>query len=121
MISAQGIILSFCNNIRISIPYSEDNLDPDCPSHSFSSIKRTTSILQSALTTRVTLISVTSSDNPTFSIFAPKSHEPTTLNLGILIDPESSRRLVDHGPPASDTAAAAQFRSFWGDKAELRR
>jgi U3 small nucleolar RNA-associated protein 22 len=38
-----------------------------------------------------------------------------------LIDPEQSRRLVDHGPPASDTTAATAFRSFWGEKAELRR
>ena len=122
MIFQQGIILSghhFDN--RITIPYSEENNDPDCPSYSFSSIKRITSILQRALTTRVTLISVTSSEHQTISVSTSKSLEAITLTLGVLIDPESGRRLVDHGPPASDNAAASQFRSFWGDKAELRR
>ena len=118
----QGITLSghYFDN-RITIPYLEGNTNADCPSHSFSSMKRTTSILQRALTTRVTLISVTSSENLAISISTSKPPENITLTLGVLIDPESSRRLVDHGPPASDTAAASQFRSFWGDKAELRR
>jgi U3 small nucleolar RNA-associated protein 22 len=43
------------------------------------------------------------------------------LTIGLLIDAESSRRLVDHGPPASDTQKATAFRTFWGEKAELRR
>ena len=122
MIFQQGITLygHYFDN-RITIPYSEENNDADCPSHSFSSIKRITSILQRALTTRVTLISVKSSENPTIAISTSKSPESITLTLGVLIDPESSRRLVDRGPPASDSTAALQFRSFWGDKAELRR
>ena len=37
------------------------------------------------------------------------------------MDPEASRRIVDYGPPSSDATAAAAFRAFWGDKAELRR
>ena len=116
-----GISHSRCTNNRISIPFSDNIIDPDCPSHSFSTIKRTTSILQQALTTRVTIISVTASNTTTFSISTSKPSEPTTLTLGLLLDPESSRRLVDHGPPASDPLSAAVFRTFWGDKAELRR
>ena len=30
-------------------------------------------------------------------------------------------RIVDRGPPADAAAAAAEFRRFWGDRAELRR
>ncbi len=43
--------------------------------------------------------------------------------LGIILsaDPSLSLRLVDHGPPASDAAACAQFREFWGEKSEMRR
>ena len=41
--------------------------------------------------------------------------------VGILINPENISRTVDRGPHADDKSAAAQFRLFWGDKAELRR
>jgi U3 small nucleolar RNA-associated protein 22 len=120
-VAARYFLIQTINNISISIPHTTDSIDPDSPSHSFSSIKRTTSILQRALTTRITTISVTAMHPPTFSISSSKPTETTKLTLGVLVDPESSRRLVDHGPPATDTVAATQFRSFWGDKAELRR
>lgn len=41
--------------------------------------------------------------------------------VGILLDAEQSGRTVDHGPQAEDKNAAAAFRAFWGEKAELRR
>ncbi len=41
--------------------------------------------------------------------------------LGVQLDAAAAARLVDMGPPAEDAAAAAEFRAFWGDKAELRR
>ena len=34
---------------------------------------------------------------------------------------EQAFRAIDHGPPSEDKAAAANFRRFWGPKAELRR
>ena len=43
------------------------------------------------------------------------------VQVGILINPENISRTVDRGPYAEDKVAAAQFRLFWGDKAELRR
>ena len=43
------------------------------------------------------------------------------VQVGILINPENISRTVDRGPHAEDKVAAAQFRLFWGDKAELRR
>ncbi|KAF7504122.1 hypothetical protein GJ744_002691 [Endocarpon pusillum] len=43
------------------------------------------------------------------------------IETGLLLDPDHVDRLVDHGPSAEDKAAAAGFREFWGDKAELRR
>jgi len=119
-LSAWYLPISHSANNRLTIPQSENNI-PDSPSQAFTSITGTTSILQTALTTRVTLISVTSPSNVSFSLVSAPTHTPTTLTIGLLIDPESSRRLVDHGPPASETAKASQFRTFWGEKAELRR
>ena len=43
------------------------------------------------------------------------------VTVGLLVDSEHSTRSIDHGPPAEDKKAAAAFRRFWGEKAELRR
>ncbi len=43
------------------------------------------------------------------------------VQIGLLLDPENINRTVDRGPSAEDKVAAAEFRGFWGDKAELRR
>ncbi|GLI63249.1 hypothetical protein VaNZ11_006146 [Volvox africanus] len=41
--------------------------------------------------------------------------------VGAVLDPLLACRLVDIGPSADDGPAAAQFRQFWGRRAELRR
>ena len=120
-LSARYSALLERTNPRILIPSTETTVLGDSPSAAFSAINRALSILQTALTTRVTLISVTSPSTPPYHITSSPPAPPTTLNLGFIIDAESSRRLVDHGPPANDHAAAANFRAFWGEKAELRR
>jgi U3 small nucleolar RNA-associated protein 22 len=43
------------------------------------------------------------------------------LTIGLLVNPEEVDRAVDRGPSADDKVAAAAFRKFWGEKAELRR
>ncbi len=43
------------------------------------------------------------------------------LEIGLLTNPDNVARLVDHGPSADEQDEAAEFRKFWGDKAELRR
>lgn len=43
------------------------------------------------------------------------------VQVGLLLDPENFSRTVDRGPSAEDKVAAAEFRRFWGNKAELRR
>lgn len=45
----------------------------------------------------------------------------TKLSVGLVLVPEREDRLVDHGPPAEEREEAANFRTFWGEKAELRR
>lgn len=41
--------------------------------------------------------------------------------VGVQADPAAALQLRDIGPPAENVKAAAKFRQFWGDKAELRR
>lgn len=44
-----------------------------------------------------------------------------TLSIGLVLNPETSSRLVDQGPDAQDKAACKIFSDFWGKKSELRR
>ncbi|RAL08421.1 rRNA-processing protein UTP22 [Aspergillus homomorphus CBS 101889] len=44
-----------------------------------------------------------------------------SLLVGLMLDAENATRVVDHGPAAEQKEEAASFRSFWGEKAELRR
>ena len=43
------------------------------------------------------------------------------IRIGLILDPGHINRSVDRGPSAEDHVAAATFRQFWGEKAELRR
>lgn len=51
---------------------------------------------------------------------APRARS-SKVTLGILVNAETSRRLVDHGPSVDEKAESELFRSFWGEKAELRK
>lgn len=44
-----------------------------------------------------------------------------TIWIGIVLDPDNAFRLVDLGPSSDDDKLAKEFRTFWGDRAELRR
>ena len=54
---------------------------------------------------------------------AEVSDKSNMLNvwIGIILDPETAFRLVDIGPSSDDDKLAKKFRTFWGDRAELRR
>ncbi|KAF2220059.1 Nrap protein [Elsinoe ampelina] len=41
--------------------------------------------------------------------------------ISIRLNPTNAGRTVDHGPSAEQKKEAAEFRKFWGEKAELRR
>lgn len=43
------------------------------------------------------------------------------VQIGLRLDSANISRTVDRGPSAENKVAAAEFRRFWGDKAELRR
>ena len=42
------------------------------------------------------------------------------MTIGLLLDTDHTYSIVTMGPPA-DSLEAIEFRSFWGDKSELRR
>ncbi|KAG8936688.1 hypothetical protein FRC02_000146 [Tulasnella sp. 418] len=46
---------------------------------------------------------------------------PEEIEIGLILDPLNAFRLIDEGPLADDSESCAQFRKFWGSKAELRR
>ncbi|KAI9373225.1 Nrap protein [Aspergillus egyptiacus] len=80
-------------------------------------------VLRRALGNRVNLIYFSSVLTASWPV-ETKSHrkeEVRSLRVGLLLNSENATRVVDHGPSAEDKEAAANFRSFWGEKAELRR
>lgn len=50
----------------------------------------------------------------------PPDRGQKALTLGLLLNSDHSDVVLDTGPPA-DSAEATSFRSFWGEKSELRR
>lgn len=52
------------------------------------------------------------------------SRSPTGMNkvvIGISVNPETSQRVVDRGPPSDMLEEVQSFKKLWGDKAQLRR
>ena len=83
------------------------------------------SILTDALTDRIKLVFSRTSSLTMWPISAPvnwvNSFDSVNLEIGLLVDPETSLKLVDQGPPADDEKGAEAFQKIWGDRAELRR
>lgn len=80
-------------------------------------------VISKALGDRVKFISLASRCIEPWPVGGKPSLKDTSggLNVGLLLDSENSTRIVDHGPLAEQKEEAASFRSFWGQKAELRR
>lgn len=59
--------------------------------------------------------------NREFEISKRKPQQPSTISIqiGLLINPQESEKLVTKGPLESEDSE--QFRSFWGSKSSLRR
>ncbi|KAL6246155.1 U3 snoRNP protein [Rhinocladiella similis] len=57
----------------------------------------------------------------------PLNHDSVSTNgdldieVQLVTNPDAVTRLVDHGPSADEQDLAAEYRAFWGEKAELRR
>ena len=85
--------------------------------------QRVHKVLSNGLGDRITLLHVQTPPNFPWSTTASQdlAKDLRQVQVGILLDPENISRTVDRGPYAEDKVAAAKFRMFWGDKAELRR
>lgn len=79
--------------------------------------------LQGGLRDRVSHIHMVPPEAPTWDTgFIQPSHGLRGhVIVGLVVNPETVGRTVDHGPSAEETTEAAAFRKFWGEKAELRR
>lgn len=80
-------------------------------------------VLTTGLGDRIKLIHPQMTKDPMWPISTPNpslNRRPVVV-VGILLNVEQHGRTVDHGPLAEDKNAAAAFRAFWGEKAELRR
>lgn len=80
-------------------------------------------VLTTGLGDRVKLIHPQIVKDPAWPVTMsnPSINSDRVVVVGIFLNAEQSGRTVDHGPQAEDKNAAAAFRAFWGEKAELRR
>lgn len=80
-------------------------------------------ILTRGLGDRVSLVAIKITPLPAWEVGSARaSHlQNTVCTIALTLDPANASRLVDHGPSAENKVEAAEFRDFWGEKAELRR
>ncbi|KAL5043393.1 hypothetical protein BDW71DRAFT_119478 [Aspergillus fruticulosus] len=80
-------------------------------------------VLLKAMGDRVDLIYISSPSASTWSVETKGQRKSVarSLSVGMLLNSENATRVVDHGPSAEEKEAAATYRAFWGEKAELRR
>ena len=85
--------------------------------------RRAYQALKSGLGDRVLLIHLRPPGRTAWSSARPThpSKVKHKIRIGLILDPGQINRSVDRGPSAEDKVAAAAFRQFWGEKAELRR
>lgn len=77
--------------------------------------------LKKAYGNRAQLVHVQQPPIKTWSLGAPLPSEASQVLVGVIFDFAQMSRQMEHGPPAEEQRDAAKFRSFWGDKSELRR
>ena len=79
-------------------------------------------IVSQGLGDRIDLVSLSTPSTPPFEVQqeSTKQDGEAKVTINLLLNPENADRLVDRGPFEGDRGQA-EFRRFWGDKAELRR
>lgn len=98
--------------------------NPDCISHTLSYSQKLYDVLARGLGDRVSLIhlALPSPSPPNLNIKrSTEANREQYITVGFLLDAAQCARAVDHGPPAEHKKEAAEYRKFWGPKADLRR
>ena len=49
------------------------------------------------------------------------AHPPSTIHVGVLLNPQSAGSLVERGPTPSNAPAVASWKRLWGERSETRR
>ena len=85
--------------------------------------QRVHKMLSKGLGDRITLLHIQPPPVLPWDAIAPQrsNKDLRQVQVGMLLDAEKISRTVDRGPSPEDKIAAAEFRMFWGAKAELRR
>ncbi|CAO3628946.1 unnamed protein product [Cunninghamella blakesleeana] len=118
------------NYMKITIPtipakINSDHSNMEYPFASQYIAKEISNILIKGLTNRAELVSVQHKISYNWPINSSDmengSDEDITLTVGLVLNPDTSSRLVDQGPDAQDKEACKEFSEFWGNKSELRR
>jgi U3 small nucleolar RNA-associated protein 22 len=80
-------------------------------------------IISKALNKRARLVSVSSPGPKPWNVNSKPEvvNEGTDITIGLILDETHSLAQVEHGPLSDDTLKVADFKTLWGEKAELRR
>ncbi len=109
-----------CFQLPKSVAVKESS-SPDHANRETRVCSKTYAVLTEGLNDRVKIIHLKSPEAVPWPLNAKPSITASGIFIGVVFDPANVGRLVDHGPSAEDKKSAAQFRKFWGEKAELRR
>lgn len=102
-----------------ALPASDDAEDRDI----LSRYQSVFTLLTRGLGDRATQIQIALPSQESWEVGSarPSLTRKGDLFVNITLNPANASRSVDHGPSAENKKEAASFRSFWGEKAELRR
>lgn len=79
-------------------------------------------VLKRAFDDRAQLVHISYPPPSSWDVTSTAAAEETaSIRIGVTFDPAHMPRQMEFGPPAEEQKEAAKFRSFWGQKSELRR
>lgn len=112
----------------IPVPAAENGSgtagNPNSINRTLSYSQKLHDVLAKGLGDRVSLIHLTLPPpaRPALNLKKPtEANKEQCITVGFLLDATKYARAIDHGPPAEHKKEAAEYRKFWGPKADLRR
>lgn len=115
-------VASFVAPSALPESWQTDSNKLDTPDQYLQLVQALPQFIASSLTDRVKLVCCYYDDYPSWSVATQFPPGLKRIHLGVWIDPDQSRRLVDRGPsPHAEPEKAQRFREVWGERAELRK